>query len=54
MVSMILLMFALVLFVLSGFLNPAVEPWRWRLACLGLACLAGADLMARVAGGIPR
>jgi hypothetical protein len=49
--SIILLVFALVLFVLSGFLNAAVEPWRWRLACLGLACLAGAELVLRAGGG---
>ena len=38
------LMFALVFFVIAA-LAPA-EPWRWRLLCFGLACLAGAFLLA--------
>jgi hypothetical protein len=47
MLSLILLVFALVLFVIAGFVNPA-EPWRGRLLCFGLACLAGAELAGRV------
>lgn len=38
--SQILFVFALVMLVVSA-LAPA-EPWRWRLLCFGLACLAGA------------
>jgi hypothetical protein len=46
MLSLILLVFALVLFVVAGFVNPA-EPWRGRLLCFGLACLAGAEIIGR-------
>jgi hypothetical protein len=44
MLSLILLVFALVLFIIAGLVNP-VDPWRGRLLCFGLACLAGADLV---------
>jgi hypothetical protein len=44
MLSLILLVFALVLFVVGAFVNP-VDPWRGRLLCLGLACLAGAEIL---------
>ena len=47
MLSMILLVFALVLFVIGAFANP-VDPWRGRLLCLGLACMAGAELVSHV------
>lgn len=47
MLSLILLVFALVLFVVSGILNPAVEPWRTRICCFGLACLAAAFLFEK-------
>jgi hypothetical protein len=50
MLSLILLVFALVLFVLAGLINPANEPWRTRLVCFGLACLAGAEI---VRNGMP-
>lgn len=46
MLSFILLVFALVLFLLAAFVP--VDPWRGRLACFGLACLAGAELLGRV------
>jgi hypothetical protein len=49
--SAIMLMFAFVLFVLSGFVAPT-EPWRGRLLCLGLACWVLSDLLARV-GSLP-
>ncbi len=45
MLSLILLVFALVLFLLAAWVNPP-EPWRGRLACLGLASLAGSELAA--------
>lgn len=49
MLTMILWMFALVLFLVAGAINP-VEPWRGRLLCFGLACVAGAELVSR---GVP-
>jgi hypothetical protein len=49
MLSLILLVFALVLFVIAGFLNPPNEPWRSKLVCFGLACLAGAEIAVRAA-----
>jgi hypothetical protein len=45
MLSLILLVFALVLFIISAFVNP-VDPWRGRLVCFGLACAVGAALAA--------
>ena len=45
--SVLLLVFALVLFVIGSFVNP-VDPWRGRLLCLGLACIAGAEIVSRV------
>ena len=47
MLSLLLLVFALVLFVIGAFVNP-VDPWRGRLLCLGLACIAGADIVSHV------
>lgn len=47
MVPLILYVFALVLFVLAGFLNPPNEPWRSKLVCFGLACVAGAEILTR-------
>lgn len=43
MLSTILMVFALVLFLIAAMVNP-VEPWRGRLLCFGLACMAGATL----------
>ena len=52
MLSIILLVFALVLFILAGFLNqPEPSVWRGRLVCLGLACLAGSELLFRIGKG---
>lgn len=45
MLSLILMVFAFVLFVVASF-NPVVEPWRWRLAMWGLACLALVEIFA--------
>lgn len=45
MLSLILLVFALVLFVVAAFVNPAPEPWRNRLICFGLACWVGAEIV---------
>lgn len=46
MLSLILLVFALVLFLVAAFVNP-VDPWRGKLLCLGLACMAGAEIVVR-------
>ena len=48
MLSLILLTFALVLFLLAAFQNIPSDP-RGRLACFGLACLAGAELAIHAA-----
>ncbi len=47
MLSLILMVFALVFFLIAAFVNP-VDPWRGRLLCLGLACIAGAEIVSRV------
>lgn len=47
MLSLILLVFALVLFFIAAAVNP-VEPWRGRLLCFGLACWVGAELIRNV------
>ena len=44
MLSLILLIFAFVLFMLAAFVSP-VDPWRGRLACLGLACWSLAEIL---------
>lgn len=44
MLSLILLVFALVLFVCGGAV-ASVEPWRWRLLLFGLACWVGVELV---------
>lgn len=46
MLSLILLIFALVLFVSAAFVAQ-VEPWRGKLACIGLACWVAAELFLR-------
>lgn len=37
MLSLILLVFAFVLFAVAGWIDP-VQPWHNRLVCFGLAC----------------
>jgi hypothetical protein len=44
--SLILLVFALVMFIVAGFV-AVPEPWHNRLVCFGLACLAGAMLFEK-------
>ena len=44
MLSIIFLVFALVLAVLAGALNPA-EPWRGRLLCFSLACFFASEMV---------
>ena len=48
MLSLILLVFAFVLFVIAGFVRPEPEPWRGRMICFGLACLALAEIVRNV------
>jgi hypothetical protein len=48
MLSIILLVFAFVLFVIAGAARPETEPWRGRLVCFGLACLSLASLVDRI------
>jgi uncharacterized membrane protein YczE len=45
--SLILLVFAVVLSVVAALVNPP-DPWRGKLLCFALACLAGAELAGRV------
>jgi len=47
MLSVILLVFALVLAILAGSLNPP-EPWRGRLLCFALACFFAAEILRNV------
>lgn len=42
-----LLLLAVVLFLVGAFVNPA-EPSRGKLLCLGLACVAAAELLRGV------
>lgn len=43
MLSTLALMFALVLFIVSGAWNS--DPWRFRLISFGLACWVGSELL---------
>ena len=47
MLSLILIVFAFVLAVVSGLVNPATEPWRWRLLCFAMACFFLAEIISR-------
>lgn len=48
MLSLILLVFALVLFIVAGVvMTPPENPWRNRLVCFGLACWVGAELLTK-------
>ena len=46
MLGLVLLIFALALFVIASFLQPD-QPWRGRLGLLGLACWVGAEIVSR-------
>jgi hypothetical protein len=48
MLSIILLVFALVLFIIAGAWNT--DPWRSRLVSFGLACWVGAELLRGAVG----
>ena len=52
MLSLILLVFAFVLFVVAAFLAPPEHPWKGRLALFGLACAALAEILTRVPGAL--
>jgi len=45
MLTLILLVFAFVLFCVAGMAPVSEPPWRSRLACLGLACWVLAELL---------
>jgi len=45
MLSLILLVFAFVLFVVAGFANLPDPPWKTRLVCVGFACWVLAELL---------
>ena len=49
MLTLILLVFALVLFCIAAFVNP-VEPWRGKLCCIAFACWVASELVK----GIPQ
>ena len=49
MLTLILLVFALVLFCIAAFVNP-VDPWRGKLCCIALACWVASELIARLPG----
>lgn len=49
MLSLILLVFAFVLFAVAGLVDPA-QPWHNRLVCYGLACFA----LSFVVEGLPK
>lgn len=46
MLTMILLVFAFVLFVVAGLIpQPPAPAWNWRLLCFGLACWVLSELL---------
>ncbi len=45
MIPGILFVFAFVLFIVGGFLNPPESIWKNRLVCLGLACWVLAEIV---------
>jgi hypothetical protein len=49
MLTLILLVFAFVLFVIAALSNLAEPPWKTRLVCAGLACWVLSELLK----GIP-
>ncbi len=52
MLSLILMVFALVLFIIAGSFAYAVPDWPWRnrLLCFGLACWVASELVSRGPG----
>jgi hypothetical protein len=52
--SMILVVFAFVLFAISAVWNPSPDtPWRARLVCAGLACWTLAEILSRAPAALP-
>jgi hypothetical protein len=47
MLALFLFIFAIVFFIIAGFV-AVPEPWHNRLVCFGLACLAGAELVSKI------
>ena len=49
-IPLILQVFAFVLFVVSAWLSsaPTVDPWRWRLIPIGLACWVASVIVSGV------
>jgi len=47
MLALILMVFALVLSVIAGIVNP-VDPWRGKLICFALACFFAAQLATQI------
>jgi len=45
MLSVILLVFAFVLFLVAGLTLPETPPWRSRLVCWGLACWVLSEIL---------
>ena len=54
MLSLILMVFAFVLFAIAGFIAPPTpeSPWSSRLVCFGLSCWVLAELVKGVGPGI--
>lgn len=50
MISLILLVFAFVLFIVAGVYSAPEPPWRSRLVCFGLGCWVLAEILK---GGAP-
>jgi hypothetical protein len=48
MLSLILLVFAFVLFIVAGALAIPEPPWKTRLICFGLACWVFSELLKGV------
>ena len=51
MLTLILLVFAFVLFLVAAALNPSYEPWRAKLGLIGLACWVLSEILSRAPGG---
>ena len=47
MLALVLIVFALVLAVIAGVVNP-VDPWRGRLICFAFACFFAAELVKSI------
>lgn len=47
MLSLILLVFAFVLFLVAAFFVPPEQPWRSKLGLLGLACWVLAGIISQ-------